>query len=200
MAVRIRTGFHAAGKPRGMAELATVAAALGWKLAIETIRRLRVAGYDIDIGRPYYDVVCEMMVFLAAAADRIAHRELEAAQRDEFTPALVTRMAELVDENRGMLIEDVEPGGCRHGFIDLFNQRSAEYAGFGYADGPDFGFRRLLAACLRDALPDKDRLWVIDQVMEIEAPEGIAALEKTLTGLFHPEAQSRRRRGGVSGE
>lgn len=200
MAVRIRTGFHAAGKPRGMAELATVAAALGWKLAIETIRRMRSAGYDIDIGRPYFDVVCEMMAFLAVAADRIAHRELEAARRGEFTPALVRRMAGLVDENRGMLMADVPPGTCREHFVDLFNRRSEEYAEFGYADGPDFGFRRLLAACLREALPDKDKLWVVDQVMEIEAPDAVAALEKTLMGLFHPEAGHRRRPGGTSGE
>lgn len=183
-----------------MAELATVAAALGWKLAIETIKRMRAAGYDIDIGRTYFDVVCETMVFLAVVADRIAYRELDAGRRGEFTPAVVTRMAGLVDENRGMLMEEVSPGACRRGFVDLFNRRSAEYAEFDYTDGPDFGFRRLLAACLRDALPDKDKLWVVDQVMEIEAPEGVAALEKTLTGLFHPEAQSRRRRDGVSGE
>jgi hypothetical protein len=36
--------------------------------------------------------------------------------------------------------------------------------------------------------------------MEIESPEAIKALEKTLAGLFHPEAKSRRPQHGVSGE
>lgn len=202
MAVRIRTGFHTGGKPRSMAELASVVAALGWKLAIDSIRRMRAADYDIDVGRAYFDYVVEFMCFLALAADRIAYRELDPDQRLEFTTALVQRMAGHVEENRGMLLVDVEPGTCLRHFLDLFNRRGGEYADHDYSEqGPDFGFRRCFAACLRDVLPEKDKLWAVDQVMEIEAPEAVKALEKTLAGLFHPgERTTRRARGGEAGE
>jgi hypothetical protein len=54
---------------------------------------------------------------------------------------------------------------------------------------------------MQEVLPEKDRLWAIDQVMEIESPEVVRALRKTLGGLFHPEAsKSRRSRDGVGGE
>jgi hypothetical protein len=37
--------------------------------------------------------------------------------------------------------------------------------------------------------------------MEIESPEAIRTLQKTLAGLFHPESgNSRRSRDGVTGE
>jgi hypothetical protein len=118
----------------------------------------------------------------------------------EFTTALAQRIAVAIDDNRDMLLYDVAPGKVRQHMLDLFNKRGAEYADHGYTEaGPDFGFRRCFAACLQDVLPEKDRLWAVDQVMEIESPEAIKALEKTLAGLFHPgEAKSRRQRHGAT--
>jgi hypothetical protein len=184
MAVRIRNRFHN-GRERTPAELASVIATLAWKLAIDSIGRMRKAQYDIDIGRPYFEFVSEFLVFLATAADRIAHRELDAEPRVAFTTALATRMAEIVEDNRDMLLGVAAPDACRRDFLDRFNRRGAHYAEFEYADdGPDFGFRRYFASCLRDVLPEKDSLWVIDQAMDIEAPQAVKALEKTLAGIF----------------
>lgn len=183
-----------------MAELASVVAVLVWKLAIDALNRMREADYDIDIGRPYFDFVAEFTVFLAHLADRIAYRDLDAEQRVEFTTALAKRLATLVEENFGEYLEGMAPGEPARQVLDLFNRRGADYAEFDYAErGPDFGFMRCFAACLRDGLPEKDKLWVVDQVMEIEVPEALKALTKTLAGLFHPEAnESRRRRDGAA--
>lgn len=205
MAVRIRTGFHTQGKARSMTELASVVGAMAWKLAIDSMKRMRDAGYDIDIGPAYFNFVCEYMVFLATAADRIAHADLSSEERVEFTTALVKRMAELVEDNREMRIEVLSPGESRRWFFDLFNRRGDDYAECGFDEtegsGPDFGFRRVFAAGMQEVLPEKDRLWAIDQVMEIESPEVVRALRKTLGGLFHPEAaKSRRSQDGVGGE
>lgn len=200
MAVRIRAHFHAAGQPRPMAELAGVVAVLAWKLAIDAINRMRQADYDIDIGRPYFDFVCEFTIFLAHSADRIAYRELDAAARIEFTTALAKRLSLLVEENFGVFLPEMATGEPARHVLDLFNRRGADYAEFDYtAQGPDFGFRRYFAACLREGLPEKDRLWVVDQAMDIEAPAALKALEKTLAGLFHPAAhESRRQRDGAA--
>lgn len=188
MAIRIRNKFHDK-RERTPAVLAGAVAVPSWKLAIESIGRMRRADYDIDIGRPYYEFVSEFLVYLANAADRIAHRELEPEARVEFTTALVTTMARFVEENRGMLLGAAEPGECEREFVARFNRRSADYAEFGYGDdGPDFGFRRYFASCLQEVLPEKDRLWVIDQAMDIESPEALKALEKTLAGLFAANA------------
>jgi hypothetical protein len=201
MAVRVHTQFHTSSQ-RSPRTLASVVALLAWKLAVEAIKRMRQAGYDIDIGRPYFDFVCEFMVFLAVAADRIAYRELDADTRLAFTTALATRLAEIVEENHYLLLGEAVPGELQQHFLDLFNRRGAEYAEFDYgADGPDFGFRRLFAACLREGLPEKDQLWVVDQAMEIEAPEALKALEKTLAGLFRPAGdESRGRQDGGTAE
>jgi len=201
LAIRIRSRFHTEGQ-RSAATLASVVCLLAWKLAVAAIKRMRDADYDIDIGRPYFDFACEFMVFMAMAADRIAHMKLAAERRIEFTSALGIRMAEIVEGNNAMLLGAAEPGACRKYFIELFNRRSGEYAEFGYGpEGPDFGFKRLFAACLREGLPEKDRLWVVDQVMDIEVPDALKALDKTLAGLFAGSEPPRRHDStGVSGE
>ncbi len=199
MAIRLKTKFHAAGR-RSPATLASVVAVLSWKLAIESIKRMRRADYDIDPGKPYFDFVCEFLTFLAVSADRVAHRELDEAGRVEFTTALVHNLARFVEENNIMLLGAAVPGESRRHFIDLFNRRATDYAEFDYGEnGPDFGFKRFFAACLRDVLPEKDKLWVVDQAMDIEAPEALKMLEKTLAGLFHPEQAKSERRQDVRG-
>ncbi|MDD5176446.1 MAG: hypothetical protein PHQ05_08515 [Sterolibacterium sp.] len=185
MAIRIRNRFHSRGRPRTMPELASVIAMLGWKLAIDSIKRLREVKFDIDLGSTYFDFVCEYLAFLAHVADRIAHRDLPPEQRQAFTLALATRLADVVEDNANMRLITQVPGACRADFIELFNRAGGEYAEFGYtAEGPDFGFRRRFASRVREFMPEKDSAWIFDQVMEIEIPEGIKALERTLAGLF----------------
>ncbi len=48
-------------------------------------------------------------------------------------------------------------------------------------------------------LPEKDKLWVVDQAMDIEVPESLKALEKTLAGLFNPEQAKSERRQDLRG-
>lgn len=191
MAIRIRSRFHAGGRERTLAELASVVAMLSWKLAVESIRRMREAKFDIDLGRPYFDYVCETMAFHAHFADRV-----------EFTTALAKRMAEAIEDNADMLLAASEPGACRRRFLEVFNAAGVDYADYGCdAKGPDFGFRRAYAARVRESMPEKDKNWVYDQVMEIEAPEGVKAIQKTLAGLFGgDEKPPRRAREGISGE
>lgn len=199
MAIRIKTKFHTTGQ-RSPATLASVVAVLAWKLGIESIKRMRKADYDIDIGRPYFDFVCEFLVFLALCADRVAYGELDDAERIEFTTTLAQNIARFVEENNIMLLGEAVPGEAQRHFLDLFNRRGAEYAEFDYDErGPSFGFKRFLAACLRDVLPEKDKLWVVDQAMDIEAPEALKTLDKTLQGLFHPDTAHSQRRQDLRG-
>jgi len=177
-----------------MPELASVIAMLAWKLSQQAIRSMRDAQFDIDIGRQYFNFVCEYLAFMLHAADRIAHRALTAEQRTAFTTALALRLAEVVEDNRDMLIAEPEPGRGRRHFIDLANLRGADYADFAYDEqaGPDFGFRRFFGSRLLEIVPEKDHAWVIDQVMEIEVPEAVKALERTLAGLFAPAGEEPR--------
>jgi hypothetical protein len=203
LAIRIRSRFHRGSRERTATELASVVAMLGWKLSQDAIRRMRAARFDIDIGRQYFDFVCEYLAFMLHTADRIAYRKLDANKRTMFTTALALKLAEVVEDNCDMLIAEPEPGHCHRHFIALANLRGADYADFAYdeKEGPDFGFRRFFGSRLLEIVPKKDHAWVIDQIMEIEAPEAVKALERTLEGLFAPAGEDHRpRREGNIGE
>jgi hypothetical protein len=171
-----------------MRELASVIAALGWNLSQNAIRNMRKAKFDIDIGRPYFDFVCEYLAFAVHVTDRVAYRRLDSGRRVEFTTALALRLADIVEDNRVMLMAETTPGECRAHFIDLVNERGSDYAEFGDDEkqGPDFRFLRFFATRLLGIVPEKDHTWVYDQAMEIEAPEAVKALQRTLDGLFTP--------------
>ena len=156
------------------------------------IERMRKADFDIDVGPPYFAFMREVLVFLVAVADRIAHARQSAAQREAFTTALVVRVAELLDENES----DPPPAGepsWRERFIDQFNELSGHYAEFGYSDeGPDFAFLRYLGSRIEPLLPPKDRRWVLEQVMEIEAPDAVTLVQRAMQGVFSTDKRRRR--------
>jgi hypothetical protein len=188
LAVRIRSHFHRRAGERSMPELASVVAALGWTLSQNAIRNMRKADFDIDVGRPYFDFVCEYLAFVVHVTDRIAHRMLDADRRVEFTTALARRLAGIIEDNREMLIAETASGECQRHFVALVNERAGDYAEFGYdeKEGPDFAFCRYFASCLLAVVPKKDHTWLHDQVMDIEAPDAVKTLQRTLEGLFTP--------------
>lgn len=167
-----------------MEENATVVAALAWRLSQQAIRRMREAGFDIDAGAQYFQFVCEFFVFVLHAADRIAYRLLPAEQRTQFTTALAHRLARMLDDNADMLL-DAATGACGRTFIDLANRRADDYARLRFEEsGPSFAFCCYFGNQVRELMPPKDRSWVVDQIIEVEAPDAVKALQKALGDLL----------------
>ena len=110
-------------------------------------------------------------------------------------------MAEILRENEADLLGPVEGDDYRERFIDQFNALSGHYAEFGWSEseGPDFAFVRYLGSRLEATVPEKDRHWVIDQVMAAEVPEAVGMLQRAMQGVFSTEPRSARR-GALSGD
>ena len=72
---------------------------------------------------------------------------------------------------------------------------SGEDAGF----EPDFAFLRYLGHRLEPTLPEKDRRWVIDQVMAAEAPDAVGVVQRAMRDL-HDTSPRRARRTSMSGD
>lgn len=195
MAMRLKTHWFKPEQPKSAEQTASAIAFIVWRVSRHMLDRMRKAGFDIDIGPPYFAFMREVLVFLIQCADRIAYARQAGDQRAAFTTALVLRTADFLEENEGDLLGPVEPGtpGHRERFIDLFNELSGHYAEFDYGDeGPDFGFRRYLGTRIEPLLPEKDRRWVLDQVMDIEVPEAVAMVERGMAGVFSTEKRTRR--------
>jgi hypothetical protein len=193
--MRLKTHWFKPEQPKSAEQRASAIAFIVWRVARNMLDRMRRAGFDIDVGPPYFAFMREVLVFLIQCADRVAHARQAGDERAAFTTALVLRTADFLDENEGDLLGPADPGspGYRERFVDLFNEVSAHYAEFGYGDdGPDFGFRRYLGTRIEPLLPQKDRRWVLDQVMDIEVPEAVALLGRGMDGVFSTARRPRR--------
>lgn len=195
MAMRLKTHWFKPQQPKSPEQNAGAIGFIVWRVARNMLDRMRQAGFDIDVGVTYFAFMREVLVFLVQVADRIAYTRLDAQSRAAFTTALVLRCADHLDESEGDLLGAVEAGAptYRERFIDLYNELSGHYAEFGFGDdGPDFGFRRYLGSRIEPLLPEKDRRWVLDQVMDIEVPEAVTLVTRGMDGVFSTEQRPRR--------
>ena len=168
-----------------MQQVASVMAFIVWRVAQNALKRMRNEQYDIDPGPQYFAFLGELLIFLIQIADRIAYQRLDAGQRNEFTTALAIRVAGILDENESDLLGSPQAGSHQKRFIALLNELAADYAEFKYTDaGPDFAFLRYLGNRVMATMAEKDRPWVIDQIMSVEAPEAIATVQKGMHDLF----------------
>jgi hypothetical protein len=209
-APRLKTQWFRHAGARGADQQAGAAAFIAWRIARHTLDRTRHAGFGVEIGAPYFTFLREVLVFLVAVADRIAHARLEEAKRVEFTNAMVHHLARILQDSEDDLIGAAAAGHASNAesFIDLVNELAPHYAEFGADPSvperpgsfePDFAFRRYLGHRLAPGLPPEDRRWVQDQVIDVQAPEAVAMLQRSLADLFDPPAR-RKRREGLSGE
>jgi hypothetical protein len=176
-------------------QTASAMAFITWRVAQNTLKHMRSASFDIDVGPQYFAFTHEVLVFLTQVLDRMAHERMDDAERAEFMTALVQRIAEVLQENEDGLLGVPLAGEPSHyeRFIDLFNQLADHYADFSFGpDGPDFAFMRYLGHRIEAIMPHKDQRWVIDQIMATEVPDAIETLKRGMHGVLSTEPRPAR--------
>ena len=201
--LRIKAQWFKPEQARNPLQTGSAMAFIAFRVSVNMLKRMRDAGFDIDAGPAYFGFVREVLLFLVTGIDRLASAQLSAEERAAFTGALVRRVAEFLEENEADLLGASPAQGTdyRGLFIDQFNLLAEHYAEFDWtaADGPDFGYMRYLGSRLEPLLPEKDRNWVIDQVMAIEAPDAVGMIQRAMADVFSTEPR-RPRREGTTGE
>ncbi len=208
-AMRVRSQWFKQGAPKSAQEQAGALGFIVWRAARQMLQRIRQAGFDIGAGPAYFAFLREVCVFLVNVLDRNAHARLGADERVAFTSALVRHVAATYDDSARDLLGPAMAGSSHaDALIELFNECADHYADFGAEPGtdsatqgfvPDFAFVRYLGHRLEPLVPEKDRRWVLDQVMAAEVPEAVAMLRKAMDGVFSSEPR-RARRESMSGE
>jgi hypothetical protein len=203
--MRIKSQWFRSERPKSTREIASAAAFIAWRVAQNILKNMRRADFEIDPGNQYFDFLAEWLVFLIQIADRIAYEHIGAQLRNDFTSSMANRLGEIIADNRNDLLgapnSDEDVAMFKGRFIDLLNLRSVDYADFDFSDSNiDYGFLRYLADRLTHVLRDRDKVWVHDQVMEIEAPEAVELIRKGMRGLLGEEPKATARRARATGE
>jgi hypothetical protein len=119
-------------------------------------------------------------------SDRMVYGRITEAERGKLIQGTATRLADHVVENIRALVVD-DGFDYRANFIAMLNRRGADYASFECDPAkPSFQVLRYLALAIREVMVEADQHWVADQLMEIQAPEALGTLKKTIDGFYPP--------------
>jgi hypothetical protein len=171
----VKTRWRKKG-PRTIEERAGVIGANVWKIALEVFKHMEKEGFRFGSDRLTTEVLSEFIAFLVQLADRAVYGRLAEEERAALIGAVVRHLAATMENNQQDLFG---PGEYRKAFIDLLNARFGEYAGFEYRDGePGYPCLRFFAGKVADAMAPGDNKWVVEQMMDIEAPEMVRLVRK----------------------
>jgi hypothetical protein len=199
MALRLKTVFFKNAGGRSSAEIASVLASTVWRISDEVVANL--SKWDCDIVTPErgMKILGEMSAFLLHMSDRLAYTRLAEAERARFIQAAGQRLAEIMQDNIRAMVGD-DGFDYKANFIDLINRRAADYATFECTpEKPGYPILRYLGLAVREHMLESDQHWVADQIMDIQAPEALGMLKKTVDGLLSPDKPVRQR-AAVSGD
>ena len=182
---RIRSKFHSTKKPKSVE---TIAGAMGmniWKLSADTANKMYAAGFNFKDNAQLLDVIGEFTIFLLQLADRIAYQELAQEERMRFTQALAAHLTQTMVENQ---IEELGAGDYQGAFVEKLNQRLDAYSEFGLVDdSPGYPMLRFFGTSVDAVMGGEDNKWVIETVIEVEAPIVIKPLKESMAKLL-PQA------------
>ena len=169
---------------RSLAERAGMIGANVWKLALEFFRHLEKDGFRFGSDRLVTNVLTEFIAFLVQLVDRGVYGRLSDADRAALVAEVVRHLAATMENNQ---LDLFGPGEYRKPFIDAMNARFGEYAEFDYRDGePGYACLRYFASRVSDAMAEGDNRWVVEQMMDVEAPEMVRLVKKLVEQTVAP--------------
>lgn len=161
---------------RTLAERAGVIGANLWKLSLEIFKHMEKEGFRFGSDRMVTDVLTEFIAFVVQLVDRAAYGRLGEAERATLIAEVAGHLAATMENNQRDLLG---PGEYRKPFIDALNARFGEYAEFECPGGePSYACLRYFATRVSDAMAGSDNKWVVEQMMDIEAPEMAGLVRK----------------------
>jgi hypothetical protein len=179
----IKTRWRKKGA-RTLEDRAGVIGANLWKLSLEIFKHMENEGFRFGSDRLVTRVLSEFIAFLVQLVDRTVYGRLSEADRATLVSAVVDHLAATMENNQ---LDLFGPGEYRKPFIDMLNARFTDYAGFDYPGGePGYPCLRFFATQLSDAMASGDNKWVVEQMIDIEAPEMVRLVRRLIDQTVAP--------------
>ncbi len=180
--MRIRDKWRS-DKSHPVEENATAAAYIIWQLGLHFTRHLHEEKFDYESDDQRVSVIREYLIYLSHVIDRLTYLSLSDEDRQSFMNTLADQVARHYQSN----VEGISGSGdYRTCFLSLMNERFGEYSKGKFEDGePGYAARRLLGNTIQDIMGNSQtNRWVIQQVVDIDAPDAASLLKKSVRHLF----------------
>lgn len=181
--MRIRDKWRNRNRQGSLEDNATSLAYGIWQIALAAAKNLHVEDFDYESDEQRTAVIAEYLMFLVHVADRLAFAQMNQESRKLFVTTLAQHTARHYQRN---VADIMGPGDYRSGFIERLNARASEYAETPFPDGdPGFETRRCLGERIQETMGvTQTNKWVIQQVIDLDAPEAMRHLRTAMENLF----------------
>jgi hypothetical protein len=162
--------------------MANAISATIWKLAANVVLNMENENFETATQSQRVDIMEETVCYLVHFCDRWVYPKASQDQRVEFISCLVKDLARMLEDSRIDVQGEAE---YQADFISKINQRSADYADYGFseAEGGSFAIRCRLGDREKENKGERDSRWIPDYIVGREAPEIEVALKRSLAGL-----------------
>lgn len=182
--MRVKSKWNKKDKTHSVEEIAGALAYIAYRIAQNGVLTLENNDYQTDTLEQRLRIISEFLYFTIHLIDRMTIDRFEDEDRMRFMTELASKSAKNIEDN---MRDILGKGDYRQGFIDTLNQRMSDYAEFHYdteEGGPSFPMRRFFGDLVTQQMGEKNKRWVTDQIIDIEVPEILTTLNRSLPNLF----------------
>jgi hypothetical protein len=177
--VRVKSKWHKT-QIKTIDDIAGALAFNSWRITKNHLEDLINEAFVIEKAQ-VFDIIAEYLCFLIQCVDRLVFDKLSTKQRQELIIVLAKQSADYYQENKQ---ERIGSGDHWKDFIQIYNSRSEDYANYEFTDGePNYHFLRYFGEKTQKAMTDADEKWIVQQMVEIQAPKAFKSIKKSVDDL-----------------
>jgi len=192
MALRIKGKWHrsrrsprniqGSARPKTLSDLSSVISFNIWKVSKELYQNMAKDKFKFIDESMVMGIITETIAFLSQVVDRTIYDRIDENERGPFMNAMAKHLGETMQTNMSEMWGEADYVGP---FYATLNQRFAEYAECSFSEEEGgYAFRRLLGEHIADLMSSGDNRWVVEHVMDIEAPKAMALIQKLTVDIL----------------
>jgi len=193
MAVRLKTKWHRSKRsernrrgssaPKKLSDLSSVIAINIWKLAKEVFLHMEKEGFHFREDEQVIAFVNEFIFYQLHITDRLIYGLVSEQERTDFIQATANYLMQSVVENQSEYLGPSDD--YTSAFINHMNERLSNYATCGFNEGePGYDMTRLLGQTVAQIMQSTDPKWVVEQVIDVEAPSIVEKITQVVTEVL----------------
>lgn len=181
--MRVKSTWHKS-QEKTIEDIAGALAFNSWRITKNHLEDLINEAFVIEKAQ-VFDVIQEYLCYLIQCVDRLVFDTLDGQKRQELIILLAKQSADYYQENK----EDrIGPGDHWQEFVNTYNARSQDYSDYEFKDNePNYLFMRYFGEKVQKAMTETDEKWIVQQMVEIQAPKAFKSIKKSVDELVSVE-------------
>ena len=181
--MRVKSTWHKS-QVKTIEDIAGALAFNSWRITKNHLEDLINEAFVIEKAQ-VFDVIQEYLCYLIQCVDRLVFDTLDDQKRQELIILLAKQSADYYQENK----EDrIGPGDHWQEFVNTYNARSQDYSDYEFKDEePNYLFMRYFGEKVQQAMTEADEKWIVQQMVEIQAPKAFKSIKKSVNELVSVE-------------